>query len=107
MVQTYLCLPLTPISGSLLHPTQLGPEVIAESITQPHIRSVAVKETHRSPVTNIGLAIDEDFVVECDVYYILTEVRPIQGNIDKQVVPVARPEILITNPTLFISQAMG
>ena len=106
MVETQLNLGFGPVVGDLAHKTQLNFEVLLNRISQGSIGSVAVKELHGPAVSNVALAIDEQFVVEGKIKGPFVDDLAVQGNINKQIVPVARSEILILHPSLLKAEPM-
>jgi hypothetical protein len=107
VMQTQLHLGFGPVIGDLAHKTQLNFEVLLNRISQGAIGSVAVKELHGPAVSNVALAIDEQFVVEGKIKGPFVDDLAVQGNINKQIVPVARSEILILHPSLLVSETMS
>lgn len=105
-MQTQLHLGFGPVIGDLSHKTQLDFEVFLNRIAQGSIGSVPVKELHGPTVSNVTLAIDEQFVVEGKIKGPFVDNLAVQGNINKNVVSIARSEILVLHPPLLVTESM-
>jgi len=105
-MQTQLHLGFGPVVSNLAHDPQLNLQVFFNRITQGAIGSIAIEELHGPAVSNVALAIDEQFVVEGKIQGTFVDDLPVQGNINKQIVPIARSEILVFHPPLLVPEPM-
>ena len=106
MVEAQLELGLRPVVGNLPHKTELNFQIPLYRIAQSPIGSVSVEELNGPAVTDVALAIDEQFVVEGNIKRLLIDDFAVQRNVDEQIVPVARSEVLVFHPTLLVPESV-
>ncbi len=107
MVRTELCLPFAPVGGGLIHSAQLDAQVVTQPEPNTKIGSVPVKVLNFAAVSNIGLTIDENLIVQGQVDDSLPKIGGIERYIHKYIVPVAGTEVLLLQPALLRPETVG
>ena len=105
-MQAQLYLGLCPVVSDLAHQAKLHFQVLFNGIAEGPIGPVSVEELDRPSITNVALAVDEQFVVKGKIERLFVNHLTVQGDIDKQIISITSSEILVFYPTLFITKTV-
>ena len=106
-MDTELRLTLAPYISRLIHPACLDSQVGEQTVAHSQIEAISVEELHSAVVANSALAINENLVVQGKIQNAFFQFSPGKRHVDEDIVSVPRSEILIRDPSLFITKAVG